>query len=77
MRSALRELGYRNVYHMTEIIHNPPDAIMWKEAFEAKHFGKGKKFGKAEWDALLGDYEVGTYPARKNLGLPSTRADSA
>ena len=60
MRTALEELGYKNVYHMTEVIKNPPDAVMWKEAFEAKYFGKGKKFEKAEWDALLGHCEVGT-----------------
>ncbi|KAL9118819.1 MAG: hypothetical protein Q9187_004628 [Circinaria calcarea] len=56
MRNALKELGYGNVYHMLEVIQNPPDAVMWKEAFEAKCFGRGKKYGKAEWDALLGDY---------------------
>ena len=32
---------------------NPPDNLMWQDAFAAKFDGKGK-FGREEWDALLG-----------------------
>lgn len=54
LRQALFELGYAHVYHMTAVMQeNPPDAIMWTQAFDAKLDGKGK-FGKEEWDQLLG-----------------------
>ena len=58
MRKALKELGYRHVYHMVEVMKNPPDADMWKEAADAKFHGIGKKWGNREWDNLLGEYEV-------------------
>ena len=31
------------------------EAEMWGEAIDAKFFGKGKPFGRKEWDQLLGD----------------------
>lgn len=33
---------------------NPKDAGMWIEAFEAKFEGKGKLWGKEEFDQVLG-----------------------
>jgi len=33
---------------------NPPDVDMWIEAFQAKYENIGKKFGREEWDKLLG-----------------------
>lgn len=54
LRLALRELGYKECYHMMcASAENPPDNLMWQDAFAAKFDGKGK-FGREEWDALLG-----------------------
>lgn len=40
---------------MIEVIEeNPKDDDLWVEAFQAKFEGKGKKWGRKEWDALLG-----------------------
>jgi Sulfotransferase domain len=46
---------------MASIISNPPDATMWKRAFDAKYHGKGKPFTREEWDQLLGETQV-RYP---------------
>ncbi len=55
MRAALLQLGFNDCYHMLSIMdENPKDADMWVEAFEAKFEGKGKPYGKEEWDKLLG-----------------------
>ncbi|KAL5355485.1 P-loop containing nucleoside triphosphate hydrolase protein [Aspergillus floccosus] len=53
---ALQELGY-DTYHMTSIMQNPQDAVMWKEAFQGKYYG-GKKFTREDWDQLLGHVEA-------------------
>merc|ERR1712230_130466 len=54
LRSALKELGYTNTYHMMSAsVENPPDCLCWMDAFAAKFEGKGK-FGREEWDALFG-----------------------
>jgi len=54
LRTALKELGYTDTYHMMNAsVENPPDCLCWMDAFAAKYEGKGK-FGRAEWDALLG-----------------------
>ena len=45
---------------MLETLYNPPDARMWEEAADAEYYGKGKPFGKEEWDQLLGDCQVWT-----------------
>lgn len=48
-------LGYKDVYHYASVFQeNPRDAEMWTEAFNAKCYGKGKEFEKADWDQLLG-----------------------
>lgn len=52
-------LGFNDVYHMTSMLEeNPRDSDMWVEAYEAKFEGKGKPFGKEDWDQLLGHCEV-------------------
>jgi hypothetical protein len=38
-------------------VENPPDALMWINAFEAKYYGKGN-FGREFWDQLLGHCQV-------------------
>merc|ERR1712000_446764 len=54
LRSALKELGYTDTYHMMSAsVENPPDCLCWMDAFAAKFEGKGK-FGREEWDALFG-----------------------
>ena len=58
MRAALRELGIGPVYHMIEVMKNPPDADTWVSAFEAKYKGKGQPYTRKEWDQLLADFEV-------------------
>ncbi|MCJ1415609.1 hypothetical protein MMC32_001941 [Xylographa parallela] len=52
--TALKELGYNDVYHMKEV-YMRNDADFWVAAFEAKYEGKGAKYGKEQWDHLLGD----------------------
>lgn len=55
LRVALKQLGYDDTYHMMNAsVENPPDCLCWMDAFAAKYEGKGK-FGRKEWDALLGD----------------------
>lgn len=53
MKAALQILGYNDCYHFFNIYHNIRDCEMWMEAYAAKFQGKGK-FGRAEWDKLLG-----------------------
>ena len=54
LRAALKELGYNDCYHMMSAsVENPPDCLVWQDAFAAKYDGKGK-FGREEWDQLLG-----------------------
>jgi len=62
MKIALEKLGYGGVYHMMEVLKNPPDANMWKEAQDAKYYGKGKPFTREDWDQLLGEYQVPITP---------------
>ncbi|KAJ7064011.1 hypothetical protein C8F01DRAFT_1250272 [Mycena amicta] len=54
MYIALEKLGYDETNHGFKVSANPCDREMWNEAIDAKFFGKGKKYGREEWDALLG-----------------------
>jgi hypothetical protein len=55
LRAALIELGIRDCYHMCSIMkENPKDAKLWVEAFDAKFEGKGKPWGREEFDQVLG-----------------------
>ncbi|KAJ7606830.1 P-loop containing nucleoside triphosphate hydrolase protein [Roridomyces roridus] len=53
MKAALEILGYKHCYHSFDIDANVRDLDMWAEACAAKYEGKGK-FGRAEFDQLLG-----------------------
>lgn len=54
MREAMKELGYVDTYHMMSAsIENPPDALLWRDAFAAK-YDNGPAFTKENWDQLLG-----------------------
>lgn len=56
---ALQKLGF-NAYHMVEAVKSPQTSFgCWSEAIKAKYYGEGKKFGRAEFDKLLGDYDSG------------------
>ncbi|KAJ7218446.1 P-loop containing nucleoside triphosphate hydrolase protein [Mycena pura] len=54
MRVALELLGYHETNHGFRVMMNPSDREMWTEAINAKFFGKGRLYGRAEWDQLLG-----------------------
>ena len=58
---ALKELGYGEVYHMRSAYDSESDVELWIKALEAKYEGKGKPFGRDEWNVLLGDRKV-VYP---------------
>ncbi|KAJ7508597.1 hypothetical protein B0H11DRAFT_1965820, partial [Mycena galericulata] len=53
MKAALEILRYKDCYHFFNVFTNIRDCDMWMEAFAAKYQGKGK-FGRAEFDKLLG-----------------------
>ena len=58
LRIALERLGYLRCYHMMcASVENPPDCLMWHDALAAKYDGEGK-FGREEWDQILGDCQV-------------------
>ncbi|KAK5134553.1 hypothetical protein LTR08_006338 [Meristemomyces frigidus] len=54
LRTALKELGFDDCYHMMSAsVENPPDCLMWSDALAAKYDGKGT-FGREQWDQLFG-----------------------
>ena len=57
LADALEMLGFGAIYHMREVRKNGHTA-MWIEALEAKFEGKGKQYGKEEWDTLMGGFGV-------------------
>jgi len=64
LRAALKRLGYEDCYHMLSAsTENPPDCLLWQDAFAAKYDGVGK-FGREQWDMLLGGCQaVADWPA--------------
>lgn len=57
MQLALGILGYP-CYHGLTLIANVRDTEMWDKALDAKFFGKGEPFTRADWDQLLGNYSA-------------------
>lgn len=58
MYTALQKLGFKS-YHMGETFYNKEGSHpLWLEALEAKYQGKGRPYGKAEFEKLLGKYDV-------------------
>lgn len=55
MQSALQILGYNDTAHGFDMISRPGIGGPWMEAVDAKFLGKGKPYGRAEFDALLGN----------------------
>ena len=57
MQLALNILGYP-CYHGLTLIANVRDTETWNKALDAKYFGKGKAYDRADWDRLLGSYSA-------------------
>ncbi|GIC94643.1 sulfotransferase family protein [Aspergillus udagawae] len=58
---ALKTLGYSHAYHANDAIFvNPQDCELWLEALRAKFDGKGKPWGRKEFDQLLGHCQAVT-----------------
>ncbi|KAJ4257364.1 hypothetical protein NW762_008483 [Fusarium torreyae] len=56
--TALKQLGY-TPYHMAVAIGSPKTNLgLWREALEAKFHGKGKPWGREEFDKILGGYDA-------------------
>jgi len=70
MKVALEQLGYNDTYHMLSVMENRMDCGIWIEAFDAKYFGKGKPFGREEWDMLLGHCQVNPSPTHQSSAEP-------
>lgn len=71
MRRALTQLGYVETYHgFAPAFETPRDSEMWLDAVNAKFKGKGKPFGRHEWDQLLGHCQAGplNHPVFVNRG---------
>jgi hypothetical protein len=59
LHHALQILGF-NPYHMVVLLKNGKREIDFlTEAIEAHYSGKGKRFGRKEFDKWLGPYDVG------------------
>ncbi|KAF7324075.1 hypothetical protein MKEN_00629900 [Mycena kentingensis (nom. inval.)] len=56
LTAALEMLGYIETNHGFKVLANSQDWELWNEAIDAKFYGKGKLYGRKEWDALLGQY---------------------
>ncbi|KAJ7920167.1 hypothetical protein B0H13DRAFT_2425600 [Mycena leptocephala] len=60
MHSALRIVGYNDTHHMNTVIQNPSEIDAWTAAINAKFYGRGKPYDRAERDALLGNFQAVT-----------------
>ena len=59
MKFALQDLGYKNVYHMTETFSQPGHPEQWIRALNAKYSpSTSPPFTNEDWDNLLGSYSV-------------------
>ncbi|KAF2096155.1 hypothetical protein NA57DRAFT_59213 [Rhizodiscina lignyota] len=61
LHHTLTELGF-HVYHHADLIQDVPrikrDYELWTDAFDANFNGKGKRWGKREFERILYDYDV-------------------
>ena len=57
MQVALNILGL-NCYHSMQFFSNIKDCRAWNAALDAEFFGKGSRFTRQEWDALLGSFSA-------------------
>ncbi|KAL8936732.1 MAG: hypothetical protein Q9216_004773 [Gyalolechia sp. 2 TL-2023] len=58
MQAVLNDLGLGPCYHMHSCFQNPMDCDMWREALDAKFNNRGRKYGKKDWDQLLGNCQA-------------------
>ncbi|KAJ7694401.1 P-loop containing nucleoside triphosphate hydrolase protein [Mycena rosella] len=58
MRAALSILGYGNTHHIGRVMIDPAEVDAWTAAIDAKFCGKGRMFGREEWDGLLGEFQA-------------------
>lgn len=57
---GLATMGYKT-FHMNEHVKQPRRFFpLWEEAIDAKFSGKGKTFGKEDFDKILADYDSGS-----------------
>lgn len=55
--TGLEQLGFKP-YHMSKAIQSPRSNLdVWREGIDAKFYGKGKKWGREEFDKILGNYD--------------------
>ncbi|CVL10637.1 uncharacterized protein FPRN_12769 [Fusarium proliferatum] len=55
---ALKQLGY-TPYHMSLSLSGPKTNLgLWREALDTKFYGKGKPWGREEFDKILGPYDA-------------------
>lgn len=64
---ALQMLGYRP-YHMYEVVQSTAHMGIFEEALNAKYFGVGKPYGKAEFDKWFAEYDVRNPVISQQLG---------
>lgn len=57
LRTGLAQLGYK-CFHGQMMDKFPELYPLWEEALRAKYLDEGELFGRAEYDKLLGDYNV-------------------
>lgn len=56
--TALKQLGY-TPYHISVAIGSSKTNLnLWREALDAKFYGKGKPWGREEFDKILGLYDT-------------------
>ncbi|KAJ6529835.1 P-loop containing nucleoside triphosphate hydrolase protein [Mycena capillaripes] len=58
MRAALAVLGYGNTHHIGRVMANPAEVDAWNTAIDTKFHGKGKPYGRTEWDQILGEFKA-------------------
>lgn len=56
MAAALKVLGINTYHSLLMFSSRHGDIEMWLEAIDAKFFGIGHRYGRAEWDQLLHDF---------------------
>lgn len=69
----MKMLGYKP-YHMFEaVVRGATHLRIFEEALSCKYLGKGKPYGKAEFDKWLANYDVSSrsvFQGSSQLGKP-------
>lgn len=58
MQAALGILGMRCYHSKLWVSSNLGDTEMWNEALDAKYYGKGRPYGRREFDQILHDFHA-------------------